>query len=58
MFNHQKHNRNMNDLLKLTKEVLPDEASVKLVREVAASAFNSGKKVGGFISDIIDAICD
>lgn len=48
----------MNDLLKLTKEVLPDEASVKLVREVAASAFNGGKKVGGFISDIIDAICD
>jgi hypothetical protein len=48
----------MEELIKLTQEGLPDKASVELVKEVATSAFNGGKKVGGFISDIIDAIFD
>ena len=48
----------MEELIKLTQESLPDKASVELVKEVATSAFNGGKKVGGFISDIIDAIFD
>ena len=48
----------MEELIRLTQEVLPDKASVELVKEVATSAFNGGKKVGGFISDIIDVIFD
>ncbi len=48
----------MEELIKLTQDVLPDKASVELVKEVATSAFNGGKKVGGFISDIIDVIFD
>jgi hypothetical protein len=48
----------MEELIKLTQEGLPDKASVELVKEVATSAFHGGKKVGGFISDIIDAIFD
>lgn len=48
----------MKELLKLTQEVLPDKVSGELVKEVATSAFNGGKKVGGFISDIIDSIFD
>ena len=48
----------MEELLKLTQEGLPDKASIELVKEVATSAFNGGKKLGGYISDIIDAIFD
>lgn len=54
----KKNNKSMEELIKLTQEVLPDNASVELVKEVASSAFNGGKKVGVFISDIIDAIFD
>lgn len=48
----------MEELLKLTQEGLPDKASIELVKEVATSAFNGGKKLGRFISDFIDAIFD
>ena len=48
----------MEELLKLTQEGLPDKASIELVKEVATSAFNGGKKLGGYISDFIDAIFD
>lgn len=48
----------MEELIKLTQEGLLDNASFELVKEVASSAFNGGKKVGVFISDIIDAIFD
>ena len=48
----------MEELMKLTKHLptIPSEDLAVIVQECAKATYNGGKKVGGFISDIIDAI--
>lgn len=50
----------MEELMKLTKHLptIPSEDLAVIVQEGAKATYNGGKKVGGFISDIIDAVFD
>ena len=50
----------MEELMKLTKHLstIPLEDLAVIAQEGAKAAYKGGKKLGGFISDIIDAIFD
>lgn len=41
-----------------TFTTIPSEDLAVIVQEGAKTAYNGGKKLGGYISDIIDAIFD
>lgn len=50
----------MEELLKQTKHLtnIPSEDLAIIAQEGAKAAYKGGKKLGGYISDIIDAIFD
>lgn len=50
----------MNELVKLPQDLsnIPSEDLAVIVQEGAKTAYNGGKKLGGYISDFIDAIFD
>lgn len=50
----------MEELMKLTKHLptIHSEDLAVIVQEGAKTSYNGGKKLGGYISDIIDAIFD
>ena len=50
----------MEELMKLAKHLptIPSEDLAVIVQEGAKTAYNGGKKLGGYISDFIDAIFD
>ena len=52
--------KSMEELMKLTKHLpnIPSEDLAIIAQEGAKAAYNGGKKLGGYISDIIDAIFD
>lgn len=50
----------MNELLKLAKDLsyIPSSDWAVIAQEGAKATYNSGKKLGGYISDIIDTFFD